>query len=191
GSVSWASATPATATISAGGLATGLAGGTSSINATSGLISGSTVLTVSASTLVSIAVTPAAPTNAAGPSPDASPAVITGSVSWASAPPATATISAGGLATGLAGGTSSISATSGLISGSTVLTVSASTSTDYSSDSFGRTVAPGSWGTDAQGHSYVISGTVAASNARVDGSAGLLTVPTFCDQMAASLPLNL
>ena len=62
---------------------------------------------------------------------------------------------------------------------------------DYSSDSFGRTVAPGSWGTDAQGHSYVISGTVAASNARVDGSAGLLTIPTLCDQMASSLPLNL
>ena len=67
----------------------------------------------------------------------------------------------------------------------------AAASTDYSSDSFGRTVAPGSCGTDAQGHSYVISGTVAASNARVDGSAGLLTVPTFCDQMASSLPLNL
>src|ERR1019366_2447470 len=90
----------------------------------------------------------------------------------------------GALPTGVAGGTSSISATSGLISGSTVLTVSASTlPPDYSSDSFGRTVAPGSWGTDAQGHSYVISGTVAASNAQVNGSAGLLTIPTRCDQM--------
>src|ERR1019366_781636 len=61
-------------------------------------------LTVSASTLVSIAVTPAAPTIAAGTTKqftatgtysDASTAVITGSVSWAPAPPATPNINAG------------------------------------------------------------------------------------------------
>ena len=85
-------------------------------------------------TLVSIAVTPANPTIAAGTNQqfvatgtysDASTAVITGSVTWASATPATATIGSTGLAHGVAVGTSSISATLGLVSGSTVLTVSA------------------------------------------------------------------
>ena len=135
GSVTWASATPATATIGATtGLAHGVAAGTSSISATLGLVSGSTVLTVTAATLVSIAVTPANPSIAAGANQqfvatgtysDATTAVITGSVTWASATPATATISTSGLAHGVAAGTSSISATLGLVSGSTVLTVTA------------------------------------------------------------------
>ena len=48
GSVAWASDTPATATISTGGLATALTAGTSTIRATVGSISGTTTLTVAA-----------------------------------------------------------------------------------------------------------------------------------------------
>ena len=136
GSVTWASATPAVATINATGLATGLAPGTSTISATLGAVSGSTTLTVTAATLQSIAVTPANPSIAAGASQqfsatgtysDASTANVTGSVTWASATPAVATINATGLATGLAPGTHSISATLGAVSGSTTLTVTAAT----------------------------------------------------------------
>src|ERR1019366_8569500 len=136
GSVTWASGTLATATIAAGGLASGVAVGTSTISATSGAISGSTVLTVTAATLQSIAVTPANPSiakgatqkfTATGTYSDSSTANLTGSVTWASGTLATATIAAGGLASGVAVGTSTISATSGAISGSTVLTVTAAT----------------------------------------------------------------
>ena len=92
------------------------------------------MLTVSAATLTSIAVSPANPTIAAGTDQqftatgtysDASSADLTSSVTWASATPATATIGATtGLAHGVSPGTSTISATLGAVSGSTVLTVS-------------------------------------------------------------------
>src|SRR6185369_5392098 len=138
GSVTWASATTSVATISTSGLAHGVAVGTSSISATLGAVSGSTVLTVTAATLTSIAVTPANPSIivganqqfvATGTYSDSSTAVITGSVTWASGTTAKATISAGGLAHGVAVGTSTISATLGAVSGSTVLTVTAATLT--------------------------------------------------------------
>ena len=132
GVVSWASGTLATATISGTGLASGVAAGTSSISATLGAVSGSTTLTVTAPTLVSIAVTPTNPSIAAGLTEqfsatgtysDASHADLTATVTWASGTLASATISATGLASGVAVGTSSISATLGSVSGSTILTV--------------------------------------------------------------------
>ena len=132
--VTWASATPGVATITAGGLATGVSTGTSSISATLSGISGSTVLTVTAAVLQSIAVTPANPSipkgttqpfTATGTFSDSSTQNLTGSVTWASATPSVATITAAGLATGVSTGTSSISATQSGISGSTVLTVTA------------------------------------------------------------------
>ena len=92
------------------------------------------MLTVTAATLTSIAVTPANPSIVAGTNQqfvatgtysNATTALITGSVTWASATTSVATISAGGLAHGVAAGTSSISATLGLVSGSTILTVTA------------------------------------------------------------------
>jgi trimeric autotransporter adhesin len=130
--VTWASATPAVATITAGGLATGVAPGTSSISATLGSTVGSTVLTVTAAALKSIAVTPANPSvakgkteqfTATGTFSDNSTQNLTSQVTWASATPAVATINSAGLATTLAQGTSSISATLGGLAGSTVLTV--------------------------------------------------------------------
>ncbi len=64
--VTWTSGTTTTATLSASGLATGAGVGTSTITATSSSISGSTLLTVTAATLQSIAVTPANPSIAKG-----------------------------------------------------------------------------------------------------------------------------
>jgi uncharacterized protein YjdB len=134
GLVTWASATPAAATINSAGLATGVAVGTSAISATLGGVSGSTTLTVTALALQSIAVSPANPSVAkglfqqfiaTGLYSDGSSQNVTSQVTWASATPAVATISGGGLATAVAGGTTSISATLGGVTGLTVLTVTA------------------------------------------------------------------
>jgi uncharacterized protein YjdB len=135
--VTWASATPAAATISnaAGsvGEATAVALGTSVISATLTGVSGTTTLTVTDAKVVSIAVTPAAPAvakgtkqqfTATGTFDDGTVQDLTAMATWASATAATATISAGGEATTLAAGTSVISATSGTISGNSTLTVS-------------------------------------------------------------------
>ncbi len=83
-------------------------------------------------TLNSIAVTPANPTIQAGSSQqfmatgtysDGSTQNITSQATWASSNAGIATINAGGLATGIAAGTSTISATQGTVSGTTALTV--------------------------------------------------------------------
>ena len=132
--VTWASATPSVASITAGGLATGLDTGTSNVSASLAGISGSTVLTVSAAVLQSISVTPANPSvpsgrtqqfTATGTYSDNSTQDLTTQVAWASGTSSVATITSGGLATGVAVGTSTISASSNGISGSTVLTVTA------------------------------------------------------------------
>ena len=111
--VTWASGTTADATITSGGLATGVAAGSSTITATLGSVSGNTKLTVTAPTLTSIAVTPANPSitkgateqfTATGTYSDSSTANITSSVTWASGTTSVATITSGGLATGVAAG---------------------------------------------------------------------------------------
>src|SRR5581483_9671568 len=104
---------------------------TSTITATVGSITGSTVLTVTPATLQSIAVTPANPSiskgatqqfTATGTFSDNSTQVLNNAV-WSSGTVSVATINATGLATALATGTSTITATVGSITGSTVLTV--------------------------------------------------------------------
>ena len=116
-SVTWASATQSVATINSSGLAMGLAVGTSSITASLDGVNASTTLNVTAPVLVSIAITPANPSVAAGLASqftatgtytDKSTKDLTSSVAWASATHSTATITTGGLATGVAVGTSSI-----------------------------------------------------------------------------------
>jgi Bacterial Ig-like domain (group 2) len=131
-SVTWASSNAAAATISTAGLGNGVAIGSTTITATSGAISGSTGLTVTAPVLVSIAVTPANSSIAPGANQqfaatgtysDSSTRNLTGTVTWTSSNTAAATISSSGLGTGVATGSTTINATSGTISGSTTLTV--------------------------------------------------------------------
>ncbi len=132
--VTWASGMTSAATITSGGLATGVGPGTSSITATLGSVSGKTTLTVTAPTLTSIAVTPANPSitkggteqfTATGSYSNSTTANITSQVTWASGMTSAATITSGGLATGVGPGTSSITATLGSVSGKTTLTVTA------------------------------------------------------------------
>ncbi len=131
GSATWVSSNPSVATITAGGLASGVAQGTSQINATFGGVTGSTSLTVGPATLLSIAVTPANPSiakgttqqfSATGSYSDGSTQDLTNGVSWSSSNLSVATITSDGLANGGAQGAAQISASSG-VTGSTTLTV--------------------------------------------------------------------
>jgi phage tail sheath protein FI len=137
-SVTWSpGATAAIATVSPGGLAKGLTAGTAIITATSGVVSVSVELTVSTATLSSIAVTPAAPSIAAGLTQqftatgtysDTSTQDLTAAAAWASSNTGAATIVANsGLATGVAAGAANITAAWGGVTGTTALTVVAAT----------------------------------------------------------------
>ena len=144
-SVTWASATPAVTTISnmsgSRGWATALVAGTSNIVASQGSISATaTQLTVTAATLTSIAVTPAGKSAAIGTTQqftaigtfsDSSTQNMTTTLTWGSSNTAAATISnaAGsqGLASALAAGTTTVTATSGSVSGTAGLTVTSAT----------------------------------------------------------------
>ncbi len=129
--VTWVSATPSVATISATGLASALARGTSSITASLDGITGSTTLTVTPP-LRSITVTPANPHIAVGATEqftatgtfsDNSTENLTSEVIWTSATQSVATISSTGLAQAVAMGSSSITATLGDVTGEAKLTV--------------------------------------------------------------------
>src|SRR5438309_189017 len=136
--VEWGSDTTSVATISndqsSPGLATSLGTGTAKIRATSGSVTGSTTLTVSAAVLASIAVMPASPSialgtkqqfTATGTFTDGSTQDLSATVAWSSAITSTATVDSAGLATSTGMGTTTISATSGTVTGSRVLTVTA------------------------------------------------------------------
>jgi hypothetical protein len=137
---SWISSNTAVATISntagTNGRATSIAAGTTTITATVGSVSGSTSLTVTAATLVSLAVTPTNPSIALGTTQqftamgtysDGSTQDLTASASWTSSVIAVATVSnttgSKGRATSVAVGTTTITAAVGGVSGSTSLTV--------------------------------------------------------------------
>jgi hypothetical protein len=94
-------------------------------------VTGNTTLTVTA-TLVSIAVTPAAPSiangltqqfTATGLYSDASTQDLTAEATWDSSDDAVATVSDTGLATAASVGSATVSATSGAVSGNATLTV--------------------------------------------------------------------
>lgn len=141
---SWTSGTIAVASMNASqmpssGLATGLSAGTSLIRAAFAGVEGSTTLTVTAATLVSIDVTPANASavvneteqfTATGTYTDGSLVNITDTVVWTSGNTAVAAMNASGqlnsgLATALAVGNVNITATLGAVQDSAVLTVTA------------------------------------------------------------------
>lgn len=131
---SFVSVTPAAATVASSGRVTGVAFGSSVMNASFNGQTASTTVTVPALTLVSIAVTPATASIAVGTQQqfvatatysDSSNAIITNSAAWTSGTVANATVLNTGVATGIAAGTSNITATAGGQSGSALLTVTA------------------------------------------------------------------
>ena len=158
--VTWQSANGAVASISnaasSAGLATSASVGSTAVSATLGSVSGSTMLTVTAATLVSIGVTPANPSvangttkqfKATGVYTDGTSQDLTTSVTWHSTTVAVASISnaagSNGLATPASAGTTVISAVLGTISGSTTLTVTGVTLVSLSVTPSNPTVANG------------------------------------------------
>jgi Big-like domain-containing protein len=138
----WTSGNTSIATVGSGGgsllTATGVAPGTTSINATFGSVTGSATLTVDSATLVSIALTPAnailAPAatlgySATGTYSDGSQHSVNGNSTWASSDTSIATISGSGTATGESAGAVTISVQSGSISATADLIVEGSTLT--------------------------------------------------------------
>jgi hypothetical protein len=131
--VTWSSSSGAVQ-ISSVGLATTSSAVTATISAQSGTITGSTQLTVSGASLVSIAVTPANPSVTAGATQqftatgtfsDGTTRTLTSSqVTWSSSSP-TVQVSSTGLATTTTAATATVSAQSGAITGSAQLTVTA------------------------------------------------------------------
>jgi len=126
------SAAPAQATVGSKGLVTGIAAGSSVVTASFGGMNATTTVTVPAVTLTSIAVTPATASVAIGAQQqfvatatysDLSNAII--NASWSSSATANATIVNSGLASGVAVGTSTVSASFGGKTGSALLTVTA------------------------------------------------------------------
>jgi hypothetical protein len=137
-SAAWGTADAGVAAISGSGLASVTTPGSTTVTATSGSVSGSTNLTVTAAALASIAVTPAIPAvplglqqqfSATGTYTDGTTQDVTAIAFWNSSLPAVATVSnsvgSQGLATSAAAGAASISATVGTISGSAPLRVTA------------------------------------------------------------------
>ena len=135
--VTWASSNTVAAAVSnrsaSYGIATGLATGTSTISAMFEGMTGSTILTVSPAALVSISVAPSNPSviaggtdqfTATGHYSDSSTQNVTSLVSWESTPSSVATISPSGLASGVAQGAATISATYQGITSSAGLSVS-------------------------------------------------------------------
>jgi trimeric autotransporter adhesin len=151
-SVTWSSSDVSVASIAGGGLATALALGSLTIFATSGSITGTTVVNVQPAVLSLITVRPVnkklAPLTsqqfqAIGTYTDGSTHNVTGKSSWTSSNPAVATISARGRAKALISGTTTIAATLGSISGSTTLDVTDATIVSVHVSPSGRTIAAG------------------------------------------------
>ncbi|MEP6723087.1 MAG: ice-binding family protein [Variovorax sp.] len=135
---SFTSNAPSVATISSSsGLATGVTAGNSVITASAGGKSASTILTVTAATLVSIALNPVPPVLQIGATQqlivtgtytDHTVADVSAGAAYASATPAVATVGAStGLVSGVSAGSSLITATFGGRTASTGVTVAAAT----------------------------------------------------------------
>lgn len=131
----WQSSNSAIASVAAGGLVTGKQAGTATITATDSVtgVSGKFQLTVIPPVLRSIAVTGASPSiyvgqtvqlTATGTFSDGSTSNLTATATWNSPSPTVASVS-GGLVTGVGAGSAVITASSGGVSGSFTVTVSA------------------------------------------------------------------
>ena len=130
--VTWTSSDTTKATISASGLVTGVAAGSSTITATTSGVSGTDPLTVEPPNLVTLVVSPSTPSvvagltlqfKATGTYSDSTQKDISSTVTWTSSDNTKATISASGLATGVGAGTTTVTATMSGVSGTDMLTV--------------------------------------------------------------------
>lgn len=178
----WSSSQTLIATVNPSGVATGVSAGLTNISASFNGQTGSAELTVTpALVITSISVTPLNPSAAVGATQqfvatanynDLSTANITNTVVWSSGSPLVATISNSaprGLASALAIGVTAITATQGLLSGTTNLTVTAALVTGINlgvADSFA--VLAGNSITNNSGGLTLVSGDVGSPSQTVD-----------------------
>ena len=168
----WASSNAKVASVASAGLATGLSAGTTTISAAVAGVNGTATLTVTSATLVSIAVTPSNPTlgvgvsqlfTATGSFSDGSVSDVSSEAVWTSSALNVATIDATShLVASLAAGTTTITATVGMISGSSTLTVTTASLTS-------------------------IAVTPAKSTIAVKGTTGLTATGTYSDNTTVDL----
>ena len=134
----WSSDMSSVATIDSAGLAQAVGTGSAGIKAAAGSVSGMTTLTVTPAALVSITVSPLSASiplgtteafSATGNYADGSERDLTSSVHWSTSDPSVATVSNGtatyGLASSVAPGSVTVTASSGDISGTASLSVTA------------------------------------------------------------------
>ena len=130
--VSWSSSAPSNATIDATGLVTSVAAGSTTITATLGSVTQSTTLTVTNPTITSISITPDGLTLGIGINQqytvtatysDLSTQDLVSGVTWSSLSTSVATVNNSGLATTVAAGSTTLTATLGSLTDTTTLTV--------------------------------------------------------------------
>lgn len=148
--VAWSSASAAVVSVAAGGLATGVSVGSTTVLAKLGSVTGSTTLSVSNSSLQSLTITPA---NAAcipgtttqlyavGGFSDGSSYVIPNGVTWSSNSNAVAGIGSGGQVSCFAAGSTTITAADGPATKSSVLQVYSAARFAYSANTRTSNVA--------------------------------------------------
>jgi uncharacterized protein YjdB len=128
----WTTSNPTVASINPSGVATAVASGSTTITASFGGMTGTSTLNVRA--LTTISISPATASFSAGSTQqftatgtysDGTTADVTSTSAWAVADKTVATISPSGLATGLASGSTSVTAKLGATTGTATLTVTA------------------------------------------------------------------
>jgi hypothetical protein len=213
----FASASPAVATIAPTGLASAKMQGTAVISATSGGLSGSATLTVLAPVVMSLAVTPPVTTFQIHATrqlavfatySDTSVVDVTASASFASATPAAVSVGNGGLMTGVAAGSSVITASFGGKSATASATTSAAVLSsitvtpanaqvivggtqqfvavgNYSDNSSAVITTSASWTSAATGIATVLNTGVATGNA-----AGTTTITASSNGQSGSATLT-
>jgi uncharacterized protein YjdB len=132
GDATWSSDNTAVATVDVNATATAVSPGTANIIATFNGVTGSAPLTVSTATITSISVTPStaemAPNTmlscvATATLSDGTTQVITDNVTWSSSDPAVASVDNAGNVSAVAGGSATISAQFGAVTGTSAIVV--------------------------------------------------------------------
>lgn len=129
--ISWTSSASGVASVNGNGLVTGVAAGSATITATSEGQSGSASITVTVAPVASVEVTPGVATRQVGltvqltatPRDGAGNALAGRAVTWSTSAAGVASVTQGGLVTGVAEGTATITATSEGQSGTATVTV--------------------------------------------------------------------
>ncbi len=154
--VTWTSSAPAVATVDSIGVVTAQTAGTATITASAAGVSGTAAITVNAGpTVTSISLDPTSATLNVGQTVDITSTVNWSNgtstvpydsyLTWTSSAPSVATVNAGGVVTGVAAGTTTITASLGGVSRTAPITVSATAPT-LTSISLNPTSATGTAG---------------------------------------------